>query len=68
MTIKTVINQMVFDAKPSDARGKAIRDPIISFLYPTAAAQAIAMKEAQVDGIANTKEAKVYNDAILASN
>ena len=68
LTIKTVINQMEFDTKPSGARGKAIRDPIISFLYPTAAAQTIAMKEAQVDGIANTKEAKVYNDAILASN
>ena len=59
---------MVFDAKPSDARGRAIRDPILSFVHPTAAAQAIAMKEAQLDGIAHAKEAKVCNDAVLASN
>lgn len=58
VTIKTVINKMVFDARPSDAMGKAIRDAMLSFMSAMAEAQAIAMKEAQAAGIAHAKQNK----------
>ena len=58
VTIKTVINNMVFDAKPPDAMSKAVRDSMLSFMSAMAEAQTIAMKEAQAAGIAHTKSTK----------
>ena len=55
VTIKTVINNMVFDAKPTDAMAKAVRDAMLSFMSAMAEAQAVAMKEAQAAGIENAK-------------
>ena len=58
VTIKTVINGMTFDAKPTDAMAKAIRDAMLSFMSAMAEAQALAMKEAQSAGIAHAKATK----------
>ena len=55
VTIKTVINGMIFDAKPKDAMAKAVRDAMLSFMSALAEAQAVAMKEAQAAGIAHAK-------------
>lgn len=55
VTIKTVINNMVFDAKPTDAMAKAVRDAMLSFMSAMAEAQTTAMKEAQAAGIENAK-------------
>ena len=55
VTIKTVINGLIFDAKPPDAMSKAVRDAMLSFMSAMAEAQAIAMKEAQAAGIAHAK-------------
>ena len=55
VTIRTVINSMTFDAKPTDAMAKAIRDAMLSFMSAMAEAQALAMKEAQSAGIAHAK-------------
>lgn len=55
VTIKTVINSMVFDAKPKDAMSKAVRDAMLSFMSAMAEAQAVAIKEAQAAGIAAAK-------------
>ena len=55
VTIKTVINGMIFDAKPPDAMSKAVRDSMLSFMSAMAEAQTIAMKEAQAAGIAHAK-------------
>jgi putative DNA-invertase from lambdoid prophage Rac len=58
VTIRTVINGMIFDAKPTDAMAKAIRDAMLSFMSAMAEAQALAMKEAQSAGIAHAKATK----------
>ena len=58
VTIRTVINGMIFDAKPTDAMAKAIRDAMLSFMSAMAEAQALAMKEAQSAGIAHAKAIK----------
>ena len=58
VTIRTVINGMTFDAKPTDAMAKAIRDAMLSFMSAMAEAQALAMKEAQAAGIAHAKATK----------
>ena len=58
VTIKTVINNMVFDAKPPNAMSKAVRDSMLSFMSAMAEAQTIAMKEAQASGIAHAKSTK----------
>ena len=58
VTIRTVINGMTFDAKPTDAMAKAIRDAMLSFMSAMAEAQALAMKEAQSAGIAHAKAIK----------
>ena len=58
VTIRTVINSMTFDAKPTDAMAKAIRDAMLSFMSAMAEAQALAMKEAQAAGIAHAKAIK----------
>ena len=55
VTIRTVINSMIFDAKPTDAMAKAIRDAMLSFMSAMAEAQALAKKEAQSAGIAHAK-------------
>ena len=46
---------MVFEAKPKDALGKAVRDAMRSFMSAMAEAQAVAMKEAQAAGIEHAK-------------
>ena len=58
VSIRTVINGMTFDAKPTDAMAKAIRDAMLSFMSAMAEAQALAMKEAQSAGIAHAKATK----------
>ena len=58
VTIRTVINGMTFDAKPTDAMAKAIRDAMLSFMSAMAEAQALAIKEAQSAGIAHAKATK----------
>jgi len=58
VTIRTVITGMTFDAKPTDAMAKAIRDAMLSFMSAMAEAQALAMKEAQSAGIAHAKATK----------
>ena len=58
VTIRTVINSMTFDAKPTDAMAKTIRDAMLSFMSAMAEAQALAMKEAQSAGIAHAKANK----------
>ena len=55
VTIRTVINNMTFDAKPKDAMIKAVRDAMLSFMSAMAEAQAIATREAQAAGIAAAK-------------
>ena len=58
VTIKTVINKMVFDAKPPDAMSKAVREAMLSFMSAMAEAQAIGLKEAQRAGIAHARATK----------
>lgn len=57
VTIKTVINGMVFDGTATDPTQKAIRDALIGFMAAMAEAQAEATKEAQRAGIAHHKAA-----------
>lgn len=56
VTVKTVINSMVFDARPQNSMDKAVRDALIGFMAAQAEAQAQATKEAQKAGIAYHKE------------
>ena len=44
VTIKTVINGMVFEGTPKDAMQEAVRDALIAFMAATAQAQAEATK------------------------
>ncbi len=55
VTIKTVINGMVFDGTTKDPTQKAIRDALIGFMAAMAEAQAEANKEAQRAGIEHHK-------------
>lgn len=57
VTIKTVINGMVFDGTAKDPTQKAIRDALIGFMAAMAEAQAEATKEAQRAGIDHHKAA-----------
>lgn len=57
VTVKTVINAMVFDANPKSATDEAVRDALIGFMAAQAEAQAQATKEAQAAGIAHHKVA-----------
>ena len=57
VTIKTVINGMVFDGTTKDPTQKAIRDAMIGFMAAMAEAQAEATKEAQRAGIEHHKAA-----------
>ncbi|WAP69865.1 recombinase family protein [Jiella pelagia] len=55
VTIRTIINGMVFDGQPKDPMQEAVRDALIAFMAATAQAQAEATKEAQRAGIAAAK-------------
>jgi DNA invertase Pin-like site-specific DNA recombinase len=55
VTIKTVINGMVFDGTTTDPTQKAIRDALIGFMAAMAEAQVEAAKEAQRAGIEHHK-------------
>ncbi|AZV77698.1 recombinase family protein [Parasedimentitalea marina] len=55
VTIKTVINGMVFDGTTADPTQKAIRDALIGFMAAMAEAQVEANKEAQRAGIEHHK-------------
>jgi putative DNA-invertase from lambdoid prophage Rac len=55
VTVKTVINSMVFDGATTDPIQQAVRDALIAFMAATAEAQAVATKEAQKAGIAAAK-------------
>lgn len=57
VTIRTVINGMVFDGTTTDPTQKAIRDALIGFMAAMAEAQAEATKEAQRAGIEHHKAA-----------
>lgn len=57
VTIRTVINGMVFDGRPQNAMEEAVRDALIAFMAATAQAQAEATKEAQRAGIAHARAA-----------
>ncbi|MEP5168803.1 MAG: recombinase family protein [Shimia thalassica] len=57
VTIKTVINGMVFDGASKDPTQKAVRDALIGFMAAMAEAQAEASKEAQRAGIEHHKAA-----------
>lgn len=56
VTIKTVINGLVFDGATTDPVQMAVRDALIAFMAATAQAQAEATKEAQRAGIAHAKD------------
>jgi len=55
VTVKTVINAMVFEAHPASPMDEAVRDALIGFMAAQAEAQAQATKEAQAAGIAHHK-------------
>lgn len=57
VTVRTIINGMVFDGCPQDAMQEAVRDALIAFMAATAQAQAEATKEAQRAGIDHAKAA-----------
>ncbi|MCP1557272.1 UNVERIFIED_ORG: putative DNA-invertase from lambdoid prophage Rac [Methylobacterium sp. SuP10 SLI 274] len=56
VTIKTVINGLVFDGATADPMQAAVRDALIAFMAATAQAQAEATREAQKAGIAHAKD------------
>jgi len=58
VTVRTVINGLVFDGATKDAMQAAVRDALVGFLAATAQAQAEATKEAQKAGIAHAKTAR----------
>ena len=51
VTVKTVINGMIFEAHPRTSMERAVRDALIGFMAAQAEAQAEATKEAQRAGI-----------------
>jgi DNA invertase Pin-like site-specific DNA recombinase len=55
VVVKTVINGMVFDGATKDPMQMAVRDALISFMSAIAQAQADAMREARLAGIAHAK-------------
>lgn len=57
VSIKTVINGMIFDGTTTDPTQKAIRDALIGFMAAMAEAQAEATKEAQRAGIQHHRAA-----------
>lgn len=62
VTVRTVINRMVFDGTTTDPVQQAVRDALIGFLAATAQAQAEASKFAQRAGIDAVKgDARKYS-------
>jgi DNA invertase Pin-like site-specific DNA recombinase len=57
VTVRTVINGLVFNGATRDAMQAAVRDALIAFMAATAQAQAEATREAQKAGIAHAKAA-----------
>ena len=55
VVIRTVINRLTFDGATTDPMQQAVRDALIGFMAATAQAQAEASKEAQRNGIADTR-------------
>ncbi|WP_185984105.1 recombinase family protein [Aureimonas mangrovi] len=55
VTIRTIINGMVFDGQAKDPMSAAVRDALVGFMAAMAQAQAEATKEAQKAGIAAAK-------------
>jgi len=55
VTVKTVINGMIFEAHPKTSMERAVRDALIGFMAAQAEAQAEATKEAQRAGIEHHK-------------
>ncbi|WP_062219510.1 recombinase family protein [Aureimonas sp. D3] len=62
VTVRTVINGMVFDGQATDPMSAAVRDALIGFMAAMGQSQAEATKEAQRAGIAAAK-AKQGEDA-----
>lgn len=60
VTIRTVINGMVFNGRTTDAIEMAVRDALIGFMAAMAQAQAEATKEAQRAGIEHAKRLGVF--------
>ncbi len=56
VTVKTIINSMVFDATTKDPMQRAVRDALLGFMAAMGEAQAEATKEAQKAGIAYARE------------
>jgi DNA invertase Pin-like site-specific DNA recombinase len=56
VTIRTIINGMVFDGATKDPMQKAVRDSLIAFMAGMAAAEAEVKKAAQQAGIAKARE------------
>lgn len=55
VTVRTVINGMVFDGATSSPMEKAVRDALLAFMAALSQAQAEATKEAQKAGIVHAK-------------
>jgi putative DNA-invertase from lambdoid prophage Rac len=55
VTVRTVINGLVFDGTTKDPMQAAVRDALVAFMAATAQAQAEATKEAQKAGIAHAR-------------
>lgn len=55
VVVRTVINGMVFDGSTTDPMQQAVRDALIGFMAALSQAQAEAMKEARLAGIAHAK-------------
>ncbi|WP_062115021.1 recombinase family protein [Aureimonas sp. AU40] len=55
VTVRTIINGMVFDGQTKDPMAAAVRDALIGFMAAMGQAQAEATKEAQRAGIAAAK-------------
>lgn len=55
VVVRTVINGMTFDGSTVDPMQQAVRDALIGFMAALSQAQAEAMKEARLAGIAHAK-------------
>lgn len=63
VTIRTIINGMVFDGQASDPMTAAVRDALVGFMAAMAQAQAEATKEAQRAGIASVRDKQARGEA-----
>ena len=55
VVVRTVINGMVFDGSTKDPMQQAVRDALIAFMAALSHAQADALREARLAGIAHAK-------------